>query len=544
MGLFSWLAPRKRRTKASALTLPPALARLQRQSRERAPRSRNQGFLAGYSDGLAASKKDRLTDDWQPTSLSPTSIHRMDHNLLLRRARDLVENNPYAKSGVEAYVANVVGCGITPKPLLDSPVQRKQWIEAWNWWGGEYVPQADYTGQQHIYELMALWLEEVIVAGGCLTYFRPLDPDQYRDQPIKLAIELIPEERFADEKDDYIAWLAKKKTANPIVRGVERDPRSGVALGYWIRPAHPSEAGMAMEPVRLDARDCRYAYFKRRIGQVRGFSLLKAVVMWLWKLGYYVDNELMASAIKSCFAVLINTDAADGDFEGLEDDSEGSFITDTNGNPLEKIEPGIIGRFKGKDGKVSGIGPNTPTNDQEAWIVMIQRSIGIGMGLSYEELVRDYSRANFGSLRAGANSDRKRFRPMQHFVVNHFGRPIWMRFVHAATQAGLDGFPRPSQLTANYHDFLRCAWRLPGWASVNPWDDARAAVMEIDNGLSTREDYIASKGERDWEDVDEQAEREAESERARGLNYGKPGSVDTAQPGEGQMPTNQEARRA
>jgi hypothetical protein len=175
-------------------------------------------------------KRDRLTEDWTPQSLSPTSIHRVDSNLLLRRARDLVENNPYAKSGVESYVANVVGCGITPKPLLDSADQRRQWVDAWNWWGGEHQNEADLTGQQHLYELMALWLTEVIVGGGCLVRYVALDPDQYRQQRVKLALELIPEERIADEKDDPAGFFAtqnRKKSGNVIRRGVELDPATG-----------------------------------------------------------------------------------------------------------------------------------------------------------------------------------------------------------------------------------------------------------------------------------------------------------------------------
>jgi lambda family phage portal protein len=498
--------------------------------KQRAPRSRGHGFLAGYSDGIQAAKRDRLTEDWSPQSLSPTSLHRFDNNLLLRRARDLVENNPYALSGIESYVANVVGTGITPKPLLDTAGQRKKWVDAWNWWGGEHQNEADLTGGQHIYELMALWLTEVIVGGGCLVRYVSLDPDQYRDQRVKLALELIPEERFADEKDDLGGWFAsvnRKKSGNPVHRGVEFDPATGRHVAYWIRPAHPSDAGTAWEPVRISAEDCVYSFIRKRVGQHRGFTLLKAVVRWLWSLGYYFDNELMASAIKSCFAALIKTDAEDSEFTGLEDDSQGAVVTDINGNPLEKLEPGIIGRMRGKDATVTGIGPNTPTSSQEAWILLIERSIAVGMGLSYEALTRDYSRGSFSSMRAGLNEDRKRYRPMQDFVVNHFCRPTYVRFVKAATQAGTDGFPRQSELVANFDDWMRVKWRKPGWQSVNPFDDARAAVLEIDNGLGTREEYTSAKGT-DWEEVDEQNEREAKSETDRKLNYGAPGSVDMA----------------
>jgi lambda family phage portal protein len=495
------------------------------------PRSRSHGFLAGYSDGLQAAKRDRLTEDWQPQSMSPTSIHRLDSNLLLRRARDLVENNPYAKSAVESYVANVVGTGITPKPLLKDAGQRKQWVDAWNWWGGEHQNEADLTGMQHFYELMALWLTEVIVGGGCLTRYVHLDPDQHRQQRVKLAIELIPEERMADERDDpagFFSSFNRKKSGNVIRRGVEFDPATGRPVAYWVRPGHPSDAGTAWEPVRVPAEDCVYSFFKTRAGQLRGFTLLKAVIRWLWSLGYYFDNELMASAIKSCFAAAVTTDAEDADFEGLDDDSRGATVTDINGNPLEKLEPGIIARLKGPNAKITAIGPNTPTSSQEAWIILIERSIAVGAGLSYEGLTRDYSRGSFSSMRAGLNEDRKRYRPMQNFVVNHFCRPTYVRFVNAATQAGLDGFPRPSELTANFDEWMRVKWRKPGWQSVNPFDDARAAVLEIQNGLGTREDYVSETKGGDWEEVDEQNAREAKSETDNHLSYGPPGQMDMA----------------
>jgi lambda family phage portal protein len=541
-GWLSWLLPRAART-AWSRSAP----------QQRAPRGRTDGFMAGYSDGLSAAKRDRLTEDWQPASLSPTSIHRVDSNLLLRRARDLVENNPYAKSAVEAYVANVVGCGITPKPLLADAGQRRQWVDAWNWWGGEHQNEADFTGQQHLYELMALWLTEVIVGGGCLVRYVALDPDQYRNQRVKLALELIPEERFADEKDDptgFFGSLNRKKSGNVIRRGVELDPATGRPLAYWIRPAHPSDAGMAWEPIRVSAEDCVYSFFRTRVGQSRGFTTLKAVIRWLWSLGYYFDNELMASAMKSCFGVGVTTDAEDGDFEGLGGD-DSSVVTDVNGDPLEKLEPGIFFRLKGKDSKITGVGPNTPGSDQEAWILLIERSIAVGAGLSYEAMTRDYSRGSFSSMRAGLNEDRKRYRPMQSFVVNHFCRPTYVRFVEAATQAGIDGFPRPSALVANFDDWMRVKWRKPGWQSVNPYDDARAAVLEINEGLGTREDYIAETKGGDWEEVDEQNAREAQSERDHKLNYGPPAQMDTAPSQQtaadtaGSSPTRQKgARRA
>ncbi len=109
---------------------------------------------AGGFDGAA---RDRLTGGWDTRSLSANTIHRMDGTLLRERARDLALNNPLAKSGVQAYIANVIECGILPKPLLDSVDERLTVVDAWNQWGGvnrEKVPVSIYSRIRTIGEVM------------------------------------------------------------------------------------------------------------------------------------------------------------------------------------------------------------------------------------------------------------------------------------------------------------------------------------------------------------------------------------------------------
>ncbi|HWB13334.1 MAG TPA: phage portal protein [Pirellulales bacterium] len=466
----------------------------------------NIGAIGG-NGGLAGGKRDRLTDDWQPGTLAPNQIHRADGILIRDRARDLVLNNPLAKGGVDTYIANVVESGITPKPRFAEAPLRQSWSASWDTWGGltaHSTREADLTGIQTIYELMALWLEEVIVGGGCLIRFVELPRSSSRRLP--LAIELIPEERFADDRDWPFAG-PRPLNGNPVRRGIEVDALTGRPVAYWIRPYLPNDPNwlMSYQPVRIPAEQCEYAYFRKRIGQNRGYTLLHAAILWLWKLGYYTDNELMNSAVRSCFSAMITRDQSEDD-EAISDGDPDGPATDAYGNILEKLQPALI--FRGRPGdKIEGVGPNTPPGDAKTWVNLIERSVGIGMGLSYEELCRDYSQTSFSSCRAGANADRKRFRPMQQFVVNHFCNPVYRRFVQAAVRAGIDGFPRPSDFLANIDDWLEVAWRAPGWASVKPIEDAQAAVVEIDNGLRTRESYIGERGG-DWEETFQQLARE------------------------------------
>jgi lambda family phage portal protein len=495
-----------------------------------AKRNGSATVATAFNDGFQAGKRDRLTEDWSPANLSPTQLHRADADLMRNRARDLVINNPFAKSAVGAYTRNVIGCGITPKPTFEGDDQKKAWAEGWNWWTGEYKNEADITEDQNFYELQALWLEEVIVGGGCLVHYVTLGREQRNGRSVPLALELIPEERFADEKDDFIVSRNRKKGSNPIVRGIEIDQATGRHVAYWIRPQLQGDDSIGdMQPYRLDVANCKYSRFKRRAGQVRGYSLLHAGIMWLWKLGFYVDNELMASAMKSCFAVVIGTDNEGGDFNGLEGDEPTAALTDVNGNALERIEPGIVARLK-KGDTVTGVGPNTPSNEQHAWMLLIQRAISIALDLSYEEACRDYSQGNFSSTRASANADRQGFRAFQQFTVRNLCRPTDLRFTSAAVLAGLDGFPSIDDFAGDMRSFMRRKWRPPGWASVNPFDDVRAAAMKVEKGLGTREDYVASEGG-DWEEVDEQLEREEKSASDKNLRFSDANQAAMNEPG-------------
>lgn len=486
-------------------------------SKPKAQANSSRLWASGYTSGFEAAKSNRLTEDWNPGTLSPAAIHRMDGRVLRERARDLALNNPLAKSGVDAYIANVIECGITPKPRFEDRGTRQQWLDAWNYWAAH---EADATGIQHFYELQALFLAEVIVGGGCLVHKTVLSTEQARGRRSRAAITLIPEERFADDKDTFVTWRNRKKSENPISRGIEVDAATGRPLAYWIYPTDPNadQVIVGLDPVRIPADQCHYAFFRNRIGQLRGYTLLHAAIMWLWKLGYYTDNELMASAIKSCFSAVIKTE--DGGDDGLSDDDPDSSDVDAYGNRLEKLQPGIVSRLKpGED--IVGVGPNTPAGDSTPWLMMIQRSIAAGIDLSYEELCRDYSKGSFSSVRAACNADRKRFRKIQRFVIQHFCQPVYRHWVTWEVMAGRDGFPTRQEFTSDPEAFLRVEWRAPGWISVNPLEDAKAQDIRLNNATLTREKILADEGE-DVEEVLDQVAREQDSIEQLGIELGEP----------------------
>ena len=457
--------------------------------------------------GFAGGRLDRLTADWDPGTTGPNQKYRMGVKRMRERARDLVENNPIAKSAVEAWVTNAIECGVLPKPLFADNERRKFWVKAWNRWGGEAAypsnSECDIAGEKTINELMEMWLTEVIVAGGCLIHYRELPR---RGRMLPLALQLISEERFADH-------IEVAENGNRVINGCEIDAATGRTVAYHVMATDPNDLTYSGDKVvRLPAEECEYSAFLKLPGQKRGYTGLHAVIVWLWALGYYTDNELHNSDIKSSWAYMITTDpeAYEGfSWEGLLGAHPTSGTTDIYGNPISRHESGMV--FRGAPGdKIQAVGPNVPGGDSMPWLMMIQRVISIGMSLSYEELLRDYTKGSFSSVRASSQADRKRYRRVQRFTARRFCNQTWLRFGIHGVRAGLEGFPSPAEFQSDIGNWLDVGWGFPGWESVNPREDAQADDIRLKNKSTTLQKILERTGQGDVEEHFSQLAREKE----------------------------------
>jgi len=460
------------------------LANLERRAKGIATeqRSKATNFFDEFSEkaalpngGFHGGQIDRITEDWRPGTIGPNRMIQMNGRLLRERAWDLYLNNPHAAAVIDAIIANVIESGIVPERSDD-------WEKTWNRWGG-LTPHAtrhcDLSRDQTIYGLQETWMREVLVGGGCLLNFVTVDR---RSQEIPIACELIGEDRFADYIDTY---GPNPKTAYPVYNGIEVDPATGRTRAWHVRQYTENDLQYdPTETIRIPVNRGHYAYFKWKTNAKRGTTLLRTCLMWLWSLGYYTDNELKNSDIKSSWAYMIKTAAGtDLDWPDLENNT--GVTTDIYGNTLERLEPQSV--FRGFPGDaIEAVGPNVPGSDSLPWIQLIQRSIAVGAKVSYEEAYRDYSKGSFSSVRAAMASDRKRFKPMQQFVIAHFGNPVVSRFDDAAVGNFVNGFPSPSQWMEDRDDvWSEQEWSTPGWESPNPKDDATADDIRLNNGTAT-----------------------------------------------------------
>jgi lambda family phage portal protein len=124
------------------------------------------------------------------------------------------------------------------------------------------------------------------------------------------------------------------------------------------------------------------------------------------------------------------------------------------------------------------------------------REVASGIGVSYESLSRDYSQSNYSSSRLALLDDRDLWRYFQAWFIRSFREPLHRLWVQ---QAVLGGAIPQIPVAAYWLDRRRyeaVRFRPRGWAWIDPEKEAKAAILEIRNGLDTRTAVISRNGVR------------------------------------------------
>lgn len=426
-------------------------------------------------------------------------------------ARKFVRDNAIATGIVETIATAVVGCGIHAQSMVED--ESGDDVESINdsrdrvW--KDWCESCDVNGQMTFVEMQFLSMREIVEAGECLIRLVPVRDDANRKVP--LALELIEADRIAAEYDTYMV-RNRTGTTNRIVRGIEMSD-TGKPVAYWLYPEHPNSPYFALNrtPVRVAANEILHLFRKDRIGQSRGVSWFASVATPVRDLGVYWENELQASAVASCFTAAIKSN---GSFGGLAA-AEGEETTDVNGNTFEYLEPGLVVRLN-KDEDVVPINPGRPNSAAEPWINLIQRLIGVGVGLGYEKVSRDFSRTSYSSARTSELEDRRRFKRYQQYLIAHFCQPVWDRFCESAAIAGIENFPTLAELLADRRGLTPVTWQVPEWEWVDPQNDQAASEAAIKSNMSTLQRECAKNGI-NWRENLRQRGKEKAAEKLYGV---------------------------
>ncbi len=440
----------------------------------------------------------RRLASWNPPSGESinNAVYR-DLGKLRDRSKDVVRKSPHGASARDSFVANSVGTGIKPSPLIADAELRKAKQLLWTDWTDE----ADADELTDFYGLESMVSGQLFSAGECLVRLRP------RFMSDGLAVPLQLQVLAAEHLPLNQNWT--QPNGNPVRAGVEFDANLNKRVAYHVYRTHPgdrfSTTNMA-ELVRVPAGQMLHVFRADEPGQIRGIPMISTVLLKLYELDQYDDAELVRKKLVAMIALLLKRPVPEGmSAEELAEEwggtAEGSTGTAT-------LEPGtMLPLAPGEE--PSPFAPADVGGNYEAFIKVQLHALAAGMGITYEQLTGDLRGVNYSSIRAGLLEFRRRIEAFQHqTLVFKFCRPIWHAWLDAAVMSGALRIP---DYGANRRIYRRVKWIPQAWPWVDPLKDRMAELLAVRAGFKSRSDVIEAEG---YDPEETEARIKADNDRA------------------------------
>jgi lambda family phage portal protein len=454
----------------------------------------------------AGAQINRLFLDWIWSHLSADKEIHGDLITLRTRARELIRNTSWGKNYVRLLRNNVIGHrGIGLQGRLrkadDTPAKdlNTQLEAAWKDWSARETCTVDgklsWRGVQRL-AITSLAMDGEFLARHVEGF----------DNAYAYALQVLDPDYL-----DHTYSRARSADQNEI--------RYGVEIDIWNRPVayhlwenHPSELSRG-ERRRIPASEIIHLYDPYRVAQTRGVTWLAPVMLGLHMLQGYFEAELVASrqgAAKGGFFVKKGENLDPG--EGV--DETGKAI-----QPLRmEVEPGTYDKlpagweFQPND-------PQHPTTAFPEFVKATLRAIATGLGVSYTALTNDLSDVNYSSIRAGILNEHDEYRDLQQLVIEGLCAPVYRKWLR---MTWLTGILDTRVALARYA--AEVEWEPRGWTWVDPEKEANAAILAIENGLTSRKRVLAAQG-LDLEEVFADLADEQKLAESYGLDFSGPASI-------------------
>ena len=434
-----------------------------------------------------AARVDRLTSEWWTTNASINEELRSDLNRLRARARDLAQNNDYAKRFAAMCRVNIVGpegfrfqARIVDEATGAADNLANAAVETAF---AEWCRAADITGTLSLRDVC-----ETLV--GCL----PTDGEflvrkitgPAAGNRFNFAVELIDVDRIDTSHTELLP------DGGRIVMGVEQDA-AGRTLALHLYQQHPNDLNGAQQrrKVRVPVAELIHRFRVDVPGQARGIPWMSAGMVSLHHLGGFMLAALLAAEHGANHFGFFRTPDGVSPVGVAESDQDEQIIT-TQPGTFDTLPPGVD--FTPFDSKYpeTNFGPFVKTT--------LQR-IASGWGVAYHSLANDLEGVNFSSIRSGTLEERDRWASDQRWFIDAFLAPVFTAWLQQALLSGAILLPNGSALPASrLAKFAQHEWQGRRWDWVDPQRDMQAKILAVRAGLVAPQTLAAQMGQ-DFEDV-------------------------------------------
>jgi lambda family phage portal protein len=480
------------------------------------------------------------------------------------RAQHLLNNDAYVQGGQQLHRDNIVGSQF----LLNArPMSRTLFGKIDDVWENEFQEEVEELfdlaaeSPDHLFDAAGMntftGLIRLAVGINCACGETLASAEWIKDdRPFRTAIQMIDTARLATPE----MWPSR---LDPNIRGGVKKNSRGKPVSYYIRKSHPNDLTLtfdrALQYHKFDEVAARTKWGRAQIlhimeqnrpDQTRGISDMAAALKEIHITHKWRDIQVQNAVMQSLYAAAITSELP----------SETVFAQLGGGMSSEQIAKAIqayaigfydtIDKFAGSaknlhvDGvriphllpgtKLDMIAPSKGGPLGTEFEQSLLRYIAATLGVSYEQLSRDYTNTNYASARA-AMADTWRFmQARKKSVADKFATMIYRLWLEEMVSANmLTTFPAskvPMLFTGGHFNLkfeaiTRCDWIGASRGQIDELKETQAAVLRINNGLSTREDEIARLGG-DWRKKMRQLKREKDLADSLGLEFNAEASAN------------------
>ena len=489
---------------------------------------------SGYGN-YGASRRKKALKDWDDAGGSAAEDIHENLSTLRVRARDLYMGVPTATGALKTYRTNVVGSGLTPKPVIDgealgltedqADTLEKQISREFALWADSTSCDAERLST--FYELQQLAFLNWLMSGDVFAVL------QNKDRPgtvYSTCVLLIEADRVCTPGDYLGAELSQDEK---IIGGVEVN-ETGEVVAYHICKHHPLSWRNASAPgdwTRVEAygrdsgrRNILHIMTRERIGARRGVPLLAPVIEALKQLGRYTDAELMAAVVNGFMAVFIETDEPkDDDPVGEVDPGEvlgGEAPEELKQTaPKDEIKMGsgiVVDLAPGE--KANAVQPGRPNANFDGFVNSVARQIGAALELPHELLMKQFT-ASYSASRAALLEAWKAFSEYRDWFVEKFCQPIYEEWLSEAVARGRISAPGYFNNPLLRKTYCNAQWYGPTQGQLDPVKEVTAAELRVRYGYSTRaKEAMELTGTDFWDNI-RTGRRETELMAEAGLDF-------------------------
>lgn len=233
----------------------------------------------------------------------------------------------------------------------------------------------------------------------------------------------------------------------------------------------------------VPARDVIHVFEASFPKQTRGWPMLNTALVRLQELRQYELSELRASEFASRKLGFFKTSDYGDTYAGDDEDADGSPIMDAGEGPSWTELPNGV--------EANAVEWQHPHKSFADFTRSHRRSIASALDVESADLSGDYAQANFSSLRAARLAAQEGYRELQSLVIDRFTRPVFARWLRAASLSGEVRGVTPGTFAA-----ILAGTTFQGrrWENLQPREHARAQQIRLALGLTSVPEEIRAEG--------------------------------------------------